>query len=55
MKQEQSRMKYTLITSKGTVMQFYVKALADLYQSFNGGVVIMQEILVDELIQTQYN
>ena len=48
-------MKYTLITSRGTVMQFYIKAMADLYQSFSGGVVIMQEILVDELAQTQYN
>jgi hypothetical protein len=48
-------MNYTLITSKGTVMQFYVKAVADLYQSLNGGVVITQQILVDEVAQTQYN
>jgi hypothetical protein len=44
-------MTYTLITSKGTVMQFYVKSVADLYQSLNGGVVITQQILVDELAQ----
>ena len=44
-------MQYTLITSKGTVMQFYVKSVADLYQSLNGGVVITQQILVDELAQ----
>ena len=44
-------MQYTLITSKGTIMQFYVKAVADLYCSLNGGVVITQQILVDELAQ----
>ena len=42
-------MQYTLITSKGNIMQFYVKAVADLYQTINGGVVITQQILVDEL------
>lgn len=41
-------MKYTLITSKGKVMQFYIKSMADLYQSFNGGVVITQQILCQE-------
>ena len=44
-------MKYTLITSKGTVMQFYVKSVADLYCSLNGGVVITQQILVDETVE----
>jgi hypothetical protein len=48
-------MSYTLITSKGTVMQFYVKAVADLYQSLNGGVVITQQILVDDFAQNVYN
>ena len=42
-------MSYTLITKQGKVMQFYVKAVAELYQSLNGGVVITQQILVDEL------
>jgi len=42
-------MQYTLITRQGKVMQFYVKAVAELYQSLNGGVVITQQILVDEL------
>lgn len=46
------QMSYTLITSKGTVMQFYVKAVADMYQTINGGVVITQQILVDETAQT---
>ena len=48
-------MSYTLITSKGTVMQFYVRAVADLYQSLNGGVVITQQILVDTSAQSVYN
>jgi hypothetical protein len=42
-------MQYTLITNKGNIMRFYVKSVADLYQSLNGGVVITQQILVDEL------
>ena len=41
-------MPYTLITSKGTIMQFYVKGVAELYRNINGGVVITQQILVDE-------
>ena len=48
-------MKYTLITSKGRVMQFYQKSIADLYQQLNGGVVITQQILVDDTVETQYN
>jgi len=48
-------MNYTLITSQGKIMQFYVKSVADLYQTLNGGVVITQQILVDETAQTQYN
>jgi hypothetical protein len=47
-------MQYTLITSKGTVMQFYVKAVAELYQSLNGGVVFTQQVLeqpVDVLVE----
>ena len=42
-------MQYTLITSKGTVMQFYIKAVADMYQSINGGVVFTQQVLVDKI------
>lgn len=44
-------MQYTLITSKGNIMQFYVKSVADLYQSLKGGVVITQQILVDETVE----
>ena len=45
-------MQYTLITKTGKVMQFYVKSVAELYQSLNGGVVITQQILVDTPAQT---
>ena len=38
-------MEYTLITSKGTVMQFYVKGVAELYRSINGGVIVTADIL----------
>jgi hypothetical protein len=38
-------MQYTLITSKGKIMQFYIKAVAELYQSINGGVVFTQQVL----------
>lgn len=48
-------MTYTLITSQGKIMQFYVKSVADLYQQLNGGVVITQQILVDEITEVQYN
>jgi len=48
-------MKYTLITSKGKVMQFYQKSIAELYQLNLGGVVITQQILVDDTVETQYN
>ena len=48
-------MQYTLITKQGTVMQFYVKSVAELYQQLNGGVVITQQILVDNSTEVQYN
>ena len=48
-------MPYTLITAQGKIMQFYVEAVANLYQTLNGGVVITQQILVDETAEVQYN
>lgn len=38
-------MQYTLITKSGKIMQFYLKGVADLYQSINGGVVFTQQVL----------
>lgn len=42
-------MKFTLITSNGKIMQFNVKAVAELYQVINGGVVFTQQILDTEI------
>jgi len=44
-------MSYTLITRNGSIMQFHIKSVAELYQSINGGVVITQQILVDKLVK----
>ena len=38
-------MPYTLITTKGRVIGFYVLALAEIYQKAYGGVVITADIL----------
>lgn len=40
-------MQYTLITKRGKVLTFFVKAVAETYQQAYGGVVITQQILVD--------
>ena len=48
-------MQYTLITKTGKVMQFYVKGVAELYQSLNGGVLFTADILVDVPAQKLYN
>ena len=36
-------------------MQFYVKSVAELYQTINGGQLITADILVDTPAQTCYN
>lgn len=38
-------MQYTLITKTGRIMQFYVKGVAELYLSLNGGVIVTNEVL----------
>jgi hypothetical protein len=38
-------MGYTLITRNGSIMQFHIRAVAELYQSINGGVVFSQQVL----------
>jgi len=44
-------MQYTLLTAQGKIMQFYVKAVAEMYQALNGGVVISQQILEQQETQ----
>ena len=48
-------MKYTLITTKGKVLTFYLKAVAETYQQAYGGQLITADILVDEVAQSCYN
>ena len=38
-------MNYTLLTANGSIKQFYVQEVADLYQRLYGGVVITSQIL----------
>jgi hypothetical protein len=41
-------MKYTLITKNGRVMTFFLQAAARQFQQAYGGVVVTQQILIDE-------
>jgi hypothetical protein len=45
-------MKYTLLTAKGAVRQFYVLALAETYQSIYGGVIISAVVLKQQVTET---
>ena len=45
-------MKYTVITKMGKIKQFYIREVAENYQVLHCGVVITQQILVDEPVQT---
>jgi hypothetical protein len=38
-------MRYTLLTANGSIKQFYVKSVADLYQRLYGGVVFSSQVL----------
>lgn len=42
-------MNYTLITANGSIKQFYVESVANLYQQLYGGVVFTQQILDESL------
>lgn len=48
-------MPYTLITSTGRIMQFYIRALADMYAINEGGVVFGEEVLLDTVQIPCYN
>jgi hypothetical protein len=39
-------MKYTLITSNGKVLTFFLKVVAEQFQQAYGGVVFTQDVLV---------
>ena len=38
-------MKYTLITAKGRIMQFYIKSVAELYLSIEGGTLFDNSVV----------
>ena len=40
-------MRYTLITKAGRIRQFYVLAVAELYQQLEGGVLITDELYAE--------
>jgi hypothetical protein len=48
-------MKYTLITSKGKVYTFFVRAVAETYLAAYGGNIITGDILVDQKSDICYN
>jgi hypothetical protein len=41
-------MTYTLLTSKGRLMRFYVESVATMYQRLYGGVVFTSQVLDTE-------
>jgi len=45
-------MKYTLLTAKGAVRQFYVLPLAETYQSIYGGVIISDVVVKQQVTET---
>ena len=38
-------MKYTLIMRNGKIMQFYIQAMAEMYQNLYGGVIVTNDVL----------
>jgi hypothetical protein len=44
-KRKTPTMAFTLIDRKGFTMQFYFKEVAEMYQSFRGGIVIDNNVL----------
>lgn len=44
-------MRYTLITSKGRIMQFYILATAELYQQLEGGILVDSKV-IDKVAET---
>ena len=44
-------MKYTLLTTNGSVRQFYVLAMAETYQSIYGGVIISDVVIKQQVLE----
>lgn len=48
-------MEYTLITNAGKIMQFYVRSVAEMYQVFEGGVIVDAAVLETPVEAIVYN
>jgi hypothetical protein len=48
-------MPYTLIDAKGKIMQFYILEVAELYRNLNGGVIVTDRVLEQELVDSLAN
>lgn len=46
-------MKYTLITSTGKIMQFFLPEIAELYQFLEGGTVVTEAVLAEAEINAE--
>jgi hypothetical protein len=44
-------MQYTLIMPNGKIMQFYLQAMAEMYQRLNGGVVVTNDIFESKEVE----
>ena len=40
-------MKFTLIAGNGKVLTFFIRAVAETYQNAFGGIIVTNEVLVD--------
>ena len=40
-------MKFTLIAGNGKVLTFFIRAVAETYQNAYGGVIVTDQVLVD--------
>jgi hypothetical protein len=47
-------MKFTLIASNGKVLTFFIRAVAETYQKAYGGVIVTEEVLVDNKSKMLY-
>lgn len=45
-------MKYTLITSNGKVMLFYIRGVAEIYNTLYGGVIISTDLSEKNMCST---
>ena len=42
-------MQYTLILPNGKLVQFYIRSVAEMYQTINGGTLVSEDILQEAM------